>query len=352
MNPSTPIPSHERTLRPVAILAALGVLALVASGVGGRPVGSHPDAQPPGARKPASQRADSAGPDYVKVHEAKGVIRSVGSSTVSGLVNAWADAFSTLHPGASVEVSGGGSSTATPALLSGDCDIAPMSRPMNDEELAQFKQKFGYEPFRIVVAIDALAVFVHKDNPIAALSLTQLDAMFSATRKRGGSPVDTWGDLGLTGEWADRPVQLFGFGDLTGGYALFRDLVLDGGEYSASMKAEPGSSAIVSAAGAYRGAVGFASQYFATARTRMVPIIGDDGVPHEPTEAACLEGTYPLARRLFIYVNKKPGEPLAPNTSEFLAYVLSRQGQATAAELGMFSLPAELARDQITAIGR
>lgn len=347
MNARTPIRSLARSATPLALLAALAL-----SGAARAPYEPLAEAQPAGTRQPASQRAAGAAPDYIKVHEAKGVIRSIGSSTVSGLVNAWADAFSKLHPGASVEVSGGGSSTATPALLNSACDIAPMSRPMNDAELAQFKQKFGYEPLRIVIAIDALAVFVHKDNPIEALSLTQLDAMFSATRKRGGSPVDTWGDLGLTGEWAERPVQLFGFGDLTGGYALFRDLVLDGGEYSAAMKAEPGSSAIVSAAGAYRGAVGFASQYFATARTRMVPIIGDDGVPHEPTEATCIEGSYPLARRLFIYVNKKPGEPLPPNTTEFLAYVLSRQGQATATELGMFALPPELARDQIIAIGR
>jgi phosphate transport system substrate-binding protein len=223
---------------------------------------------------------------------------------------------------------------------------------MNDSELARFKQTFGYEPLQIVVAVDALAVFVHKDNPVSALSLTQLDAMFSATRKRGGSPVDTWGDLGLTGEWAHRPVQLYGFGDLTGGYALFRDLVLDGGEYSAAMKAEPGSSAIVSAAGAYRGAVGFASQYFATARTRMVPIIGEDGKPHEPTEASCLDGSYPLARRLFIYINKKPDQPLPPNTAEFLRYALSRQGQTAAADAGMFAVPGELASQQIQALDR
>jgi phosphate transport system substrate-binding protein len=351
---------NTHAAKPLALLTALAMIASGVTPVHGAerrdaqpasPAPNRPVAQPDGTRKPSPHRPSTA-PDYIRVHDAKGVIRSVGSSTVSGLINEWASAFTALHPGASVDVSGGGSSTAPPALLSGTCDIAPMSRPMNDSELARFKQTFGYEPLQIVVAVDALAVFVHKDNPVSALSLTQLDAMFSATRKRGGSPVDTWGDLGLTGEWAHRPVQLYGFGDLTGGYALFRDLVLDGGEYSAAMKAEPGSSAIVSAAGAYRGAVGFASQYFATARTRMVPIIGEDGKPHEPTEASCLDGSYPLARRLFIYINKKPDQPLPPNTAEFLRYALSRQGQTAAADAGMFAVPGELASQQIQALDR
>lgn len=291
-------------------------------------------------------------PDYVKSQDVTGDIRSVGSSTISSLINTWSSAFTSLHPGVAIDVTGGGSSTATPALLSGACDIAPMSRPMNDDELQQFTAKFGHEPLRIVVAIDALAVFVHKDNPVESLSLTQLDGMFSASRKRGSPPIDAWGAVGLTGEWTDRPVHIYGFGDLTGGYALFRDIVLDGGDYNASIRVEPGSSAIVNAVGAYREAVGFASQYFATARTRMVPIAGDDGVPHSPTEAACLDGSYPLARRLFIYINKQPGQPLPAPTTEFLSYVLSRQGQAAATEMGMFPVPADVAREQLAALSR
>lgn len=335
------------------LLLAVASLALMAhaSQPTTTPPGSRPRATSNGERAPRPHRPVVA-PDYVKTVEAKGLIRSTGSSTVSGLINDWAIAFGSLHPGATVEVTGGGSSTATPALLSGSCDIAPMSRPMNEAELAQFRQKFGYEPTRIVVAIDALAVFVHKENPIETLSLAQLDAIFSATRMRGAEPADTWGDLGLTGEWADRPIHIYGFGDLTGGYALFRDLVLDGGDYNAAIRVQPGSSAIVNAVGSYREAIGFASQYFATARTRMVPITDENGVARDPTEAACLDGSYPLARRLFIYVNKKPGHPLPPNVAEFLRYALSRQGQSAAADAGMFSVPGDLAREQVESLGK
>lgn len=329
------------------ILACFAAIFCATLAWGGQPAGTPKQQQ----RKTPNPPAIDA-PDYVKAAEAKGVIRSVGSSTVSGLINEWANAFSELHPGTSVEVTGGGSATATPALLAGECDIAPMSRPMNEAELKQFRDKFGYDPARVIIAIDALAVFVHKDNPIPSLTLAQLDAMFSATRKRGGSPVNTWGDVGLTGEWADRPVRLYGFGNLTGGYALFQDLVLDGGEYNAAMSVEPGSSGIVSAAGAYREAVGFASQYFATARTRMVPIADPKGVAHEPTREACIDGSYPLARHLFIYINKKPGQPLPPTTLEFLTYALSRQGQSAAAEAGMFAVPGDLAREQLASLKR
>ena len=350
---------NTRLLQP-CLLATLVLSGLALLGLASQPPSSQPPTSQPGPRPRATPDGERApkphrpvpAPDYVKSQDAKGVIRSVGSSTVSGLINDWAAAFNTLHPGATVEVTGGGSSTATPALLSGTCDIAPMSRPMNDAELSQFKQKFGYEPTRIVVAIDALAVFVHKDNPIPSLSLAELDSIFSATRKRGGEPAETWGDLGLEGDWIDRPIHIYGFGDLTGGYALFRDLVLDGGDYNAAMRVQPGSSAIVNAVGAYREAIGFASQYFATARTRMVPLEDEGGVPRDPTEAACLDGSYPLARRLFVYVNKRRGEPLSPEVAEFLRYALSRQGQSAAADAGMFAVPGDLAKEQIEALDR
>lgn len=334
------LPRNARSLL-IACIALVASLLTVAHA-------SQPQTRQPQNRRPASTAQSlSSLPDYTKRTEARGQIRSVGSSTVSSLINSWGNTFTTQHPALTFNVVGGGSASALPALLNGSCDIAPMSRAMNTDELKQFRDRFGYEPTRFVVGVDALAVYVHKDNPIHSLSLTQLDSIFSATHKRGGPPASRWGQLGLTGEWTDRPITIYGFGNLTGGYALFQELVLDGGNYVPTMKVEPGSSAIVNAVGAYREAIGFASQYFATARTRMVPIIGDDGIARGPDVSSCLDGSYPLARRLYLYVNKRPDQPVNPNVSEFITFILSRQGQEIVSDAGMFAVPADLAAEQI-----
>lgn len=291
-------------------------------------------------------------PEYIKSGDISGNLRFVGSSTVAQLVDLWSSALSVHQPGLLTDVSSPGSGAALSALLSGSADIAPMSRPMNAAELKQFKDKFGYDITRVVVAVDALAVFVHKDNPVESLTLTQLDSIFSASRKRGGPPASTWGQVGLTGEWGARPIRVFGFGETAGGYALFKDLVLDGGEYVSSLKVEPGSSSIVNAVGAYKEGVGFSSQFFKTTRTRMVPIVGADGVAHTPDEQSCLSGEYPLARRLFLYVNKKPGQPLPDKSLEFISFALSRQGQESVVAQSMFAITPELAREQLAALQR
>lgn len=291
-------------------------------------------------------------PEYAKSKEVNGNLRFVGSSTVAQLVDLWSSGLSVHHPKLITDVSSPGSGAALPALLNGSADIAPMSRPMNDAELRQFKDKFGYDITRVIVAVDALAVFVHKDNPIESLSLAQLDSIFSASRKRGGPPASSWGQVGLTGEWTARPIRVFGLGQTAGGYMLFKDLVLDGGDYVPSLKVEPGSSSIVNAVGAYKEGVGFSSQFFKTSRTRMVRIVGEDGIAHAPDEQSCLSGEYPLARRLFLYVNKKPGQPLSDKTLEFISFALSRQGQESVVAQSMFAITPELAREQLAALQR
>lgn len=291
-------------------------------------------------------------PEYVKSETISGTLRFVGSSTVAQLIDLWSAALAVHQPALQTDVSSPGSGAALPALLSGSCDIAPMSRPMTAAELKQFNDKFGYDITRVVVAIDALAVFVHKDNPVQSLSLTQLDSIFSATRNRGGPPATTWGHVGLSAEWASRPIRAFGLGDSAGGYMLFRELVLDGGTYTSSLKVEPGSSSIVNAVGAYKEGIGFSSQFFKTSRTRMVPLIGQDGLPHAPDELSCESGEYPLARQLYLYINQKPGQPVPDATAEFISFVLSRQGQESVVAQNMFAISPQLAREQLAALKR
>lgn len=323
-----------RRLSMVVLVGALGAL-----------IGASP--------QPAMEFVDGGLPRY-EAGEADlaGSIVSVGSTTVGNLLSRWADAFRALHPQTSVTITGAGSGTAPPALNSGAAALAPMSRPMNAGEIGAFRAKFGYEPTRITVAIDALAVFVNAENPIDALSMEQIDTIFSDDCKRGGETARTWGDLGLTGEWADMPLIVYGFRDTAGGYALFRELVLKGGEYRKDISVQPGSSAIVNGIGAYPNAVGYASQFFQTRRTRMVPIRDESGAAHSPDARSCENGKYPLARELFVYINKAPDKPLDPTVEAFLRFILSYEGQLIAAEDGNFPMSAPLAAQQIAKFAR
>lgn len=297
---------------------------------------------------PAPASVDPNLPHYVEPEQPlSGPVVSVGSSTVGNLLNRWSEAFRATHPDVTFEISGAGSGTAPPALISGAAALAPMSRPMNEKELASFRAAFGYDPTRITVAIDALAVFVNADNPIESLSLQEIDAIFSADRKRGGEIIETWGDLGLQGEWADMPLIVYGFRDTAGGYALFGDLVLKGGDYRPDISVQPGSSAIVNGIGAYPNAIGYASQFFQTRSTRMVPIRDEAGLIHAPDAESCEHGKYPLARELFIYINRAPGKPLEPRIEAFLTFILSHEGQTIAAEDGNFPLSQTLAAEQL-----
>jgi phosphate transport system substrate-binding protein len=298
----------------------------------------------------ARLQADAALPDYRRGGAVSGKINSVGSSTLTQLINRWADELRRIHPGLEFEVTGGGSGSAPPALLEGRADIAPMSRPMNAAEIATFRGKFGAEPTRITVGLDALAVFVNKNNPLKQISLQQLDALFSLTRKRGGTEIKTWGQLGLTGQWADQPIRIYGPQSTQGMHSLFRADVLQGGEYRYDMRTEPVASGIAQSVGADDYAIGFASHVFTSARARALAVSAEPGgTPVQPTQLTAADGSYPLARGLYIYVLRKPGTPLSPALATFIQYVCSRQGQEGAAELGMYPLTVELAQKECLA---
>jgi phosphate transport system substrate-binding protein len=224
-------------------------------------------------------------------------------------------------------------------LIEGTAQLGPMSREMKSSEIDAFEKKFGYKPTAFKVAIDSLAIFVHKDNPIKGLSMQQVDGMFSGTLKRGGKAIDKWGDAGLTGEWAGKPLSLYGRNSASGTYGYFKEHALDKGDFKTSVKEQPGSSAVVQGVASDLGGVGYSGIGYKTASVKAVPLAekGDKFV--EPTYENCLSGDYPMARFLVIYVNKKPGQPLDKLTSEFLKFVQSKEGQEVVIKDGYFPLP-------------
>lgn len=276
--------------------------------------------------------------NYTPVSGVSGNLNSIGSDTLNNLMTFWAESFKTMYPNVNVQVEGKGSSTAPPALIEGTAQLGPMSRPMKDEEKDKFEKKYGYKPMEIRVALDALAVFVHKDNPIEGLTLKQVDGIFSSTRKLGGSDISEWGKAGLAA-WAGKPISLYGRNSASGTYGFFKEVALGKGDFKSSVKEQPGSSAVVQGVGSDIGGIGYSGIGYATSEVRAIPLAGADGVLHEPTYENVVKGRYPIGRYLYIYVNKKPGQPLDPLINEFVRFILSRQGQEIVIKDGYFPLP-------------
>jgi len=294
----------------------------------------------------AESHLDPALTAYNKVSGVAGNLNSIGSDTLNNLNTFWAEGFKKVYPNVNIQIEGKGSSTAPPALIEGTSQLGPMSREMKAEEIDAFEKKFGYKPTAVKVAIDALAVFAHKDNPIKGLTFKQIDSIFSSTRKRGGDEVTEWGQLGLDA-WKGRPISLFGRNSASGTYGFFQEHALKKGDYKASVKEQPGSSAVVQGVGADMYALGYSGIGYRTSSVRALPIAGEDGTFYEANYDNALSGDYPMARFLVIYVNKKPGQPLDKLTLEFLKFVLSKEGQTIVEKDGYFPIPAEVAQEVI-----
>jgi phosphate transport system substrate-binding protein len=289
-------------------------------------------------------------PDYKAVSGVSGSLNSVGSDTLNNLMTFWSEAFNAAYPNVNIQVEGKGSTTAPPALTEGTSQLGPMSRAMKKEEEDKFEAKYGYKPTKIPVAIDALAVFVHKDNKVPGLTLQQVDSIFSSTLKRGGKDAATWGDVGMTGDWASKAISLYGRNSASGTYGFFKEHTLKKGDYKAGVKEQPGSSAVVQGVANDLGAIGYSGIGYVTAGVKALPLGEEAGKFVEPTYENCLTGDYPLARFLYVYVNKKPGQPLDPAVKEFITLVLSKQGQEIVAKDGYFPLPADVVAESLAAI--
>jgi phosphate transport system substrate-binding protein len=291
---------------------------------------------------------DSALPSYQKAAGVSGNFSSVGSDTLNNLMTLWAEDYKRFYPNVNIQIQGAGSSTAPPALTEGTANFGPMSRLMKDEEVQSFERKHGYKPTAIGVAIDALAVWVNKDNPIKQLTIEQVDAVFSSTRKCGGRKAERWGDLGLTGEWAARPLQLYGRNSVSGTYGYFKENALCKGDFKSTVNEQPGSASVVQSVATGLNAIGYSGIGYRTSGVRAVPLARKGATAFvDATEENALAGKYPLARVLYIYVNKAPNKPLAPMELEFMKMVLSRQGQDTVVKDGYIPLPAAMAAKEL-----
>lgn len=279
---------------------------------------------------------------YNPVSGVSGNLNSIGSDTLNNLMTLWAEGFRAIYPNVNIQIEGKGSSTAPVALIEGTAQLGPMSRPMKGSEIDAFEKKFGYKPTEIRVAIDALAVYVHRENPIEGLTMQQVDSIFSSTYKAGGSPVETWQQLGLAGEWAGRPLSLYGRNSASGTYGFFRDVALRGGDYKTTVKEQPGSSAVVQGVASDLGGIGYSGIGYRTSGVRPVALAGDDGVMYEPNVENCVSGDYPLARFLYVYVNKNPNRSMDTLTNEFLKFVVSKAGQEVVVRDGYFPIPVEV----------
>ena len=282
-------------------------------------------------------------PEYTRVSGVSGNLNSIGSDTLNNLLLLWAEGFREIYPNVNVQIEGAGSSTAPVALIEGTAQIGPMSREMRGTEIERFEAAHGYAPTAVRVAIDGIAVYVHRENPIEGLTLQEVDGIFSGTNRLGGSTVNTWGQVGLDGPWANRSVSIYGRNSASGTYGFFRDVALGGGDFRSEVAEQPGSSAVVQGVASDRFGIGYSGIGYMTSGVRTVPISTDGETYYELTGENCVSGDYPIARFLMLYVNKNPRESLDTLTYEFLRFALSRQGQAIVAQDGFFPLPAPVA---------
>lgn len=301
----------------------------------------------------AEAKVDAALPNYEVASGVSGNLSSVGSDTLANLMTLWAEEYKRFYPNVNIQIQAAGSSTAPPALTEGTSNLGPMSRMMKDKELASFEKRFGYKPTALPVAIDALAVFAHKDNPIEGLSIDQVDAVFSSTRKCGyPGTVDTWGDLGLAGEWARKDIQLFGRNSVSGTYGYFKKKALCKGDYKSTVNEQPGSASVVQSITQSLNGIGYSGIGYKTTGVRALPIAKKGSTDYiAATAESAVAGKYPLSRFLYVYINKHPNKPLSPLEGEFIKLVLSSQGQMVVVKDGYIPLPASVAEKTLKSLG-
>ncbi|VAW73275.1 Phosphate ABC transporter, periplasmic phosphate-binding protein PstS (TC 3.A.1.7.1) [hydrothermal vent metagenome] len=296
----------------------------------------------------ADAKVDSALPDYHRASGVSGNLSSVGSDTLANLMTLWAEQYKREYPNVNIQIQAAGSSTAPPALTEGTSGFGPMSRKMKDKEVEAFEKRYGYKPTSIRVAIDALAVFVNKDNPIKGMTIPQVDAVFSSTRKCGHpDDISTWGGLGMDGAWKTRSIQLYGRNSVSGTYGYFKKKALCKGDYKNNVNEQPGSASVVQSVSSSLNGIGYSGIGYMTSGVKAVPLAkkGTNFIAATPENA--IKGAYPLARFLYVYVNKHPNKPLAPLEAEFLKMVLSKSGQTVVVKDGYIPLPAKVAEQEM-----
>lgn len=304
----------------------------------------------------AQVSVDPALSGYEQVQGVSGSLKSVGSDTMNNTMTLWAEGFLGMYPNVRIEIEGKGSSTAPPALIAGTSQFGPMSRQMKAAEVDEFESRYGYPPTALPAAIDMLAVYANKDNPICRMGLTlqQVDAIFS-TNRRGGYATDirTWGDAGVAdGAWADRPISLYGRNSASGTYGYFKKNVLGDGDYKPSVKEQPGSSSVVQGVASDAPGIGYSGIGYLTADVCAVPLALDAASDPVPATAEyAYTGEYPLSRFMYVYVNHRPGSDLDPLRREFIHYLYSAQGQQDVIKDGYYPITDAIAAEAVAPLG-
>jgi phosphate transport system substrate-binding protein len=288
-------------------------------------------------------------PSYKKVVGISGNANSIGSDTMNNLMALWLEEFKKSYPLVNIQIEGKGSSTAPPALIEGTAQFGPMSRAMKAKEVDAFETKYGFKPTVIRTSLDALAVFVHKDNPLKCLSLQEVDAVFSKNRKRNHpTDITTWDQLGLKDNWSNRPLSVYGRNSASGTYGFFKGQVLKKGDYKDTVKEQPGSASVVQGITEDKFGIGYSGIGYKTSGVKALALSkkqGDD----------CFEGSYenvisdkyPLSRYLYLYIVKHPNKPLDPLVKEFLTFVLSKEGQQIVVKDGYLPLPQSVVQEEL-----
>ncbi len=315
-----------RARRVLTTIAALAALPLLAMGV-------HEEVM-----------VEDELPVYEATSGVSGTITSIGSDTMNNLMTLWGEEFSKFYPSVKTSVEGKGSSTAPPALIEGQAMFGPMSRPMKSSEVDKFEAKFGYKPTALRTGIDALAVYVHKDCPLDEISIDQITEVFSVA----GADM-TWGDLGVTDRaYRTRKINIYGRNSASGTYGFFKKIALQGNDYKASVKEQPGSSAVVQGITGDRFGIGYSGLGYKTAGVKVLKVSLDGDEAYEPNAENSLSGDYPIARFLYLYINADPQVGLTdPLRIEFVKLIFSKQGQEVVAKDGYFPVPAEVAREDL-----
>lgn len=290
--------------------------------------------------------------DYTKTSGVAGSLLSVGSDTLAGMTTLWVEEFQTLYPNVDSQVQASGSATAPPALTEGTAQFGPMSRPMRMREIEAFERAYGYKPTELRVAIDAIGVFVHRDNPIEGLNFSQLDSIFSETLRCGATKSsNTWQDLGLSYDWAKRGIQMFGRNSVSGTYGYFKQNALCGGDFKRNVNEQPGSASVVQSVASSINTIGYSGVGYQVSGVKLLPIAKSGSDYVMPTHENILSGQYPLSRYLFVYVNKNPLRDLTPIQREFIRFIFSKQGQSLVAKDGYVPISAEIASQELQKVG-
>lgn len=305
-----------------------------------------------GGMSASTQALDTPLEPYKKIPGVSGNLLSVGSDTLAGMTTLWVEEFKALYPNINAQVQASGSSTAPPALTEQTAQFGPMSRPMRLREVEAFERTHGYKPTALRVAIDAIGIFVHQDNPVQGLNFPQLDAIFSATLRCGAEDfVSTWAQLGIDAEWAKRNFQLFGRNSVSGTYGYFKKHALCGGDFKSQVNEQPGSASVVQSVASTLSGIGYSGVGYRVAGVRLLPIAKQGNEFVYPSRENILTGDYPLSRYLYVYVNKHPSKALSPIEAEFIKFIYSAQGQALVEKDGYVSITEEFAKQELAKVG-